>query len=204
MRLNPLSAPLLDPQGRPFALLTQLRDLQVAGRIKEWPVQVPFGEQRIAGRVCAVRKSETAIERLQRRITRKQQRHKAAVTPGARQYACYVLVFTSLPRQVAGRRQVLECYRLRWQIELTFKRFKSIVQLGNGPKHDDASTRAWLYGKLLVALLAEKLMRLGSAISPWGYYFPANPPIRSRLREFQFGVHRVVEAMFLASACTLP
>ena len=64
----------------------------------------------------------------------------------------------------------LECYRLRWQIELTFKRLKSIVQLGHVPKLDDGSSRAWLYGKLLVALLTEKLARVGSAISPWGYY----------------------------------
>jgi len=40
------------------------------------------------------------------------------------------------------------------------------------PKHDEASARAWLYGKLLLALLGQKLMRLGRNISPWGYRFP--------------------------------
>ncbi|HME10192.1 MAG TPA: transposase, partial [Bryobacteraceae bacterium] len=80
--------------------------------------------------------------------------------------------FTTLPAQQATTRQVLECYRLRWQIELTFKRLKSIVQLGHVPKHDDQSSRAWLYGKLFVALLSQKLTRVGSAISPWGYLLP--------------------------------
>jgi len=122
--------------------------------------------------VCALRKSEAAIERAQRQITQKQARQKVSGTPEAREYACYVMVFTTLPPQDASSRQVLECYRLRWQIELTFKRFKSIVQLGHVPKQDDASSRAWLYGKLLVALLTEKLARVGSAISPWGYYLP--------------------------------
>jgi hypothetical protein len=56
--------------------------------------------------------------------------------------------------------------------ELTFKRLKSIAQLGHVPKHDDQSTRAWLYGKLFVALLSQKLARVGSTISPWGYYLP--------------------------------
>ena len=68
--------------------------------------------------------------------------------------------------------QVLEGYRLRWQIELTFKRLKSIVQMGHVPKQDDQSSRAWLYGKLLVALLSQKLARVGSVLSPWGYYLP--------------------------------
>jgi len=53
---------------------------------------------------------------------------------------------------------------------LTFKRLKSIVQLGHVPKQLDGSSRAWLYGKLLMALLAERLARVGSTISPWGYY----------------------------------
>ncbi len=70
---------------------------------------------------------------------------------------------------MATTQQVLECYRLRWQVELTFKRLKSIAQLGHVPKHDDQSSRAWLYGKLFVALLSQKLARVGSTISPWGY-----------------------------------
>jgi len=78
------------------------------------------------------------------------------------------MVFSTLPPTEADGARVLECYRLRWQIELTFKRLKSILQLGHVPKQDDASSRAWLYAKLLVALLAERLTRVGSAISPWG------------------------------------
>ena len=65
--------------------------------------------------------------------------------------------------------EVLEWYRVRWQVELVFKRFKSLAQLGHLPKYDDESARAWLYGKLLVALLVEKLIGHASAISPWGY-----------------------------------
>ena len=75
-----------------------------------------------------------------------------------------------MPKHRASTKQVLECYRLRWQIELIFKRFKSLAQLGHIPKQDDQSSRAWLYGKLFVALLSQKLIRVGSAISPWGYY----------------------------------
>ncbi len=53
--------------------------------------------------------------------------------------------------------------------QLVFKRLKSLAQLGHVPKHEGRSSRAWLYGKLLVTLLAQKLIRIGRDISPSGY-----------------------------------
>jgi Transposase DDE domain len=176
VRVNPASLPLGGKQGSPFQLLEAVKTLQRAGEIGEWRVWVRVGDQRIAGRVCGVRKSEQAIEKAQRKLRRKQQQGKSHATPETREYACYVLVFTTLPSRLATTRQVLECYRLRWQIELTFKRLKSIVRLGHVPKLDDQSSRAWLYGKLFVSLLTERLVRVGSAISPWGYYLPEEAP----------------------------
>jgi Transposase DDE domain len=172
VRLNPASFPLLDERGRPFPLLKRIRGLQESGKTAEWPVWITVGERRIAGRVCAVRKSEEAIRRAQRRIDKRQQRRVSSGTAETREYANYVLVFTTLSKQKATTRAVLECYRLRWQIELTFKRLKSIAQLGHIPKQDEQSIRAWLFGKLLVALLTQKLIRVGKTISPWGYDLP--------------------------------
>lgn len=170
VRLNRTSLPLSDEKGQPFPLLKKVQMLRKAGQIAEWRVSVQCGSQKMDGRLCGIRKSEAAAQRAQRKLAIKQQNGKGKDTPENRQYACYVLVFTTLPKDRATARQVLECYRLRWQIELTFKRLKSIVQLGHVPKHDDKSSRAWLYGKLFVALLSQKLARVGSAISPWGYY----------------------------------
>src|SRR2546422_4088296 len=79
------------------------------------------------------------------------------------------MVFTTLTSEQFSSDEVLEWYRVRWQIELVFKRMKSLAKVGHLPKHDASSARAWLYGKLLVALLGQKLMRLGRTISPWGY-----------------------------------
>jgi hypothetical protein len=87
--------------------------------------------------------------------------------PGTLEFAKYVLVFTT--RSSGSAAEVLESYCMRWQIELVFKRLKSLVQLGHVPKQDDRSSRAWVYGKLLVALLTQKLIRVGRDISPCGY-----------------------------------
>jgi hypothetical protein len=53
---------------------------------------------------------------------------------------------------------VLEFYRLRWQIELVFKRMKSILGLGHLPKKDPLSAQAWLEGKLFTGLLIERMI----------------------------------------------
>ncbi len=90
-----------------------------------------------------------------------------------------MLVFTTLLESEASADQVLEAYRLRSQVELTFKRLKSIAQIGHVPKHDDQSSRAWLYGKLLVALLSQRLARVGKTISPTGYLLPQTPQAES-------------------------
>ena len=55
------------------------------------------------------------------------------------------------------------------------KRLKSLAQLGHLPKYDDQSSRAWLYGKLFVALLTQKLIRTGRELSPWGYVLGGHP-----------------------------
>jgi hypothetical protein len=168
VRLNS-SVPLYRADDQRFALLAQLRQLRTAGKVREWPVWMRDGEQRVAGRLCAVRKSQQAIASAQRKIDRREQKHQHRVRPETREYARYVMIFTTLLAPMMGVAEVLEYYRFRWQIELVFKRLKSILAVGHLPKHDEQSSRAWLYGKLVVALLTQKLIRLGACISPWGY-----------------------------------
>jgi hypothetical protein len=63
-------------------------------------------------------------------------------------------------------------YRHRWQIELAFKRLKSLLHLGHLKKTDPVGAKAWLQGKLFVATLIETLIVVGERFSPWGYFLP--------------------------------
>lgn len=172
VRLNSSALPLWDQRGSRFALSEQISQLQETNIGQEWPVWVQGTQERIAGRLCALRKSAEAAERARRRIARKVQQGGPKPKPETLQYAGYVMVFTTVPALHFSTSEVLEWYRVRWQIELVFKRLKSLAELGALPKHDDHSARAWLYGKLLIALLGQKLERLGRDISPWGYRQP--------------------------------
>lgn len=167
VRYNHGSTPLLDAAGRKWPLLARVRGLK-AGRSRQWRVHVRSEQGLIEGRLCALRKSAAATEKARRKLLRAAQRGQTQVRPETLELAAYVLVWTNLPRSYSSA-QVLELYRQRWQIELAFKRLKSLAELGHLPKRDPESSRAWLYGKLLLALLAEKLGRIGRDISPWGY-----------------------------------
>jgi hypothetical protein len=177
VRLGSNSAKLERPGGGRFDWRAHLHQVAIAGEARQWPVQIadPNGGPAVAGRLCVLRKSEEAIvrsrKRLARRATLQQHRTRAATYLAAE----YVMVFTTLPAGQATPAQVLDCYRLRWQIELLFKRLKSLAALGHIPKHDEQSCHAWLYGKLLVALLSQKLARLARTFSPWGYTLAAAP-----------------------------
>jgi IS4 transposase len=70
------------------------------------------------------------------------------------------VVATSFDETVSAER-VLEVYRVRWQIELAFKRLKSLFHYNEIPVKLDQSARAWFYGKLLLAALCETIVNTG-------------------------------------------
>ena len=78
-------------------------------------------------------------------------------------------MFTTLESTAIAATKVLELYRGRWQIELAFKRLKSLLELGALPKKDPPGAKAWIYGKLFAALMIETLIRNAESFSPWGY-----------------------------------
>jgi hypothetical protein len=169
VRLNQGSVLLQDGSGRRLELLPKLQRLTKPGQVGSWKVFLQDESGPVAGRVCAIRKTRTAMEQAHRKIKAKARDESRPVNPQTLEYAKFVTVFTTFPEAEFSAREVLEWYRLRWQIELVFKRFKQIAALGHLPKYDEQSARAWLYGKLLVALLTEKMVQHANALSPWGY-----------------------------------
>ena len=170
VRVNTGTLRLETEAGQAFDLLAAVETLSRPGPVGSWRVRtVARAGPPVAGRICAVRKTDEAIEVAHAKIRRTAQRKGKQVRPETLRFACFVIVFTTYPAEEFPTAEVLEWYRLRWQVELVFKRFKSLARLGHLPKHDEASAQAWLYGKLLVALLVEKVVRHARTISPWGY-----------------------------------
>jgi len=176
VRMNLVSIPLEDERGREFRLLPQLRKLRV-GQARAWPAVMRDERGTVAVRVCALKKSAEQTRAAQEKLRQTAIRKGRTLQPDTLEAAGYVVVLTTLSDVPADL--ILELYRYRWQIELAFKRLKSLLHLGHLKKTDPAGARAWLQGKLFVAALIETLIAVGEHFSPWGYFLleSRRPPV---------------------------
>lgn len=167
VRWNHALFPLLDHQGAPVDPLPKLRRLKVGGSA-EWEVYFEQAGKRYPLRLCARRKGRLAAERSRRKSLRKAQKNGTAADERSLELTEYILILTSMPADRLPRAMVLELYRCRWQVELTFKRLKSLLGMGHVPKSEDASAKAWMQAKILTALLVERTLVEARLFSPWG------------------------------------
>ena len=119
-------------------------------------------------RICFERKTDEAIEETRRKIKRRASKKQLATTlPETYSFNEYIVLITSLEDGIPYD-VILALYRYRWQVELYFKRLKSILGYGDMPKKSRNSIFAWLNGKLMIALLIESIIGSGD-FSPCDY-----------------------------------
>lgn len=167
VRINLTNVPLVKNNGKPFPLLARLRTL-TGTKLGNWDVWVPYENVILPGRVCALKKNKRAAEKARTKALRENRKKGHRVKPETIEAAGYIFVFTTLDYRF-GPVSILEMYRGRWQVELAFKRLKSIIGIGHLKKSDLEAAKAWIHGKLLVAFLIEALIVAGESFFPWGY-----------------------------------
>lgn len=95
IRVNPQSFVAYSSHGRRISLLPRLQTLSKAGQYGEWRVVLHGQDSSFAGRLCAVRKSDYAIQKAHRRLHRKASKKQMSTRPGTLEFAKYVLVFAT-------------------------------------------------------------------------------------------------------------
>ena len=79
----------------------------------------------------------------------------------------YIVVVTSIRDKNITAKDILDLYRLRWQVELYFKRLKSLMGFGDIPNKTEKNIKTWLNAKLVAAILLE-ITTSGVDFSPSG------------------------------------
>lgn len=174
LRWHSTALPLVDGRGARFDVVGWAKNL-AHGQCGQAHVKTKDGG--VALRVCAIRVSEKAAARQRAVVSESARKNGREPSGESLALAGFIIVVRSLPQECFDARAVMDLYRLRWQIELAFKRLKSLLGTGHVPKVDPNSSRAWLQAKLLTCLLIEKLLLEAEVFSPWGYLLPAQQPL---------------------------
>lgn len=172
VRLGRRTLRLYGRDGKALDPLVLCRGLEgyTPGWCEAWCEQPGGG--RAAGRLVVLRLNPVAVAAAQRKLRRTGQRKQRKTAPETVEMAGYLCLFTTAPRERLSVTEVLAWYRARWQVELAFKRLKSLLKASELRATTEDRARVWLLGKMLYALLLHACLDEAGAFSPWGYPLP--------------------------------
>jgi len=166
LRLRKNSFKLYASDGEPVNLIEHMRNLKDDDTLGLNVFANGNNGEKIPLRVCAKRKTTETIESTKKKLRRREQKNQSAMSDEAKEFNEYIVLVSNVPGNISPE-QVLETYRFRWQVEIYFKRLKSIMDFGELPKRRSESVFAWLNGKLMIAILIEKIIG-STSFSPVG------------------------------------
>ena len=143
--------------GEPLDLLGML------GKCKADRIDEPVWIGRRSGpplalRLIAARKSEADAAESRRKARRQAQKDGYQLSQNTLAAADWFILVTSLKAAEFSTDDVLALYRLRWRVELGFKRLKSLIGLHGPPGTDARSARPYILAHLVMLLLLEPLV----------------------------------------------
>jgi hypothetical protein len=152
------SARWLEAEGDPFDLITALSKASARGLIDQLVWIGRKGGAALALRLVAIKKPPEAAAQARRKARRDAQREGYQLSKQALAAADWIILITSLGPADFTTDDILALYRLRWRIELGFKRLKSLIGLKSPPGINARSARPYILAHLLVILLLEPLV----------------------------------------------
>lgn len=132
-------------------------------------VYVPLpGKSPVRARLVIRPLPTEAANRNRQRLRRNAAKKSRTPSTTALRLAGYFCVLTTLPEAVASDDVVLELYRIRWQIEMFFKRCKGLLHFDRLRAFDPDLVRAYCLAKLIETTLIQCLHEEAISFSPWG------------------------------------
>jgi hypothetical protein len=180
VRINWQNLPLQDAQHERLDVVQLLEQVQGFEAVEFEVTTVEDTSRKLPALSCRLivrRRPEEEAEAERQRILREASRKGRTADPRTLKAAAFFFVLTSVPREVLTAEKILELYRLRWQIEMAFKRMKGLLHLGNLPMKDPQLAHAYLCAKLLAALMLEDLTKDFLAFSPSGAAGPVKASV---------------------------
>jgi Transposase DDE domain len=141
--------------GSPFDLCRHLKDLPAETEFADVNVRIEKAGAPMPIRLAIRRKQAEAVEAEMKRIKRNASRYDREIDLRSVIAAQFVVLVTTLDKDQIPAAEVFDIYRLRWQIELAFKRLKSLLNVGELPNKSEKGGKSWLYSQLIFAIATD-------------------------------------------------
>jgi DDE family transposase len=162
-----------------------------------WPCR--FLAQRLSDQMAALRLARQAEDA---------RRAGTPLPPEARALSHWLLLVTSLPPNQLTLDEAFVLYRLRWQVELLFKRWKSLGRLDTWRTRRPARILCEVYAKLLGAVLTHWLIVVAGWQRAEKSLWQATQAVQGRalalLSSFRFGLTRLKQELRLLVTILVP
>ncbi len=169
VRMGQRSLRLEDEKGERFDLDAALDESSAQG-VYDRPVKILNGSRKTwlprPARLVILPKPPEAAEVSRKQALRSSQRCGSVSDPLSIKAAGFLMLITSLGTDEAEPDQLGSLYRSRWQIELAFKRLKSLIHIDRLPAKEPGLAKAWLLSHLIAAILIDDMSPLLRDSSP--------------------------------------
>ena len=155
VRLRWRSFRLREPCGAKFDLIAHLQNMPKEQDIDDVRVLIEGAGEPLQTRIVIARKPEEAARAECQRQMRDARKKGKQLDPRSLIAAEYVMLATTLPESAYPASEILALYRLRWQIELAFKRLKTLLRIDCLPAKTDKGGRSWIYAHLILAIATD-------------------------------------------------
>jgi len=129
----------------------------------EVDLSVYIGQERVPCRLLAYRLPEDVVKQRRRKALEEARKKGRTLTQEYLDWLAFGFYITNVPQQVWSSKVVGTVYRLRWQVELTFKNWKSLLHIhvlkGTRPER----IKCILYGRLITITM----LTLISSYASW-------------------------------------
>jgi len=156
VRLNPHTLRVCDQNRQRISLLSKEKEVPTVGEI-EYQILIPIPPERRSKSHKSWDLAKATAWVPARAIAARTRHHDV------------IWILTTLEASQLPAIAAMQLYRLRWQIELLFKRLKSLLHLDTLPTRRGPTAKSWMLARFLAAALAQRLVQPSGPLSPYGY-----------------------------------
>jgi len=168
VRLRWSSLRLSTPEGKKFDLVAHMLAMKADKPSDDLNVLIQGAGDPMPARLVIVRKPEEAARAERERVEKMARNKGKRLDPRSLLAAEFIVLATSLQAEAFPAGEILAAYRLRRQIELAFKRLKSLLNLDLLPARTERGAKSWIWAHLILAIATDDHSQDFLAFSPSG------------------------------------